>query len=269
MCSYGARYFDPMVSMWIGEDPLAEKYPDWSPFAYTMNKPINYVDPTGMNTEEGGGDPVVTIKAKRLPRSEVRPYSPKVKPSEKIVANPIAKFAVQVVEEAVEGITYIARSGFYGRGEGVPKVFEDGHTIKGSEDSQTLAVGGLLTIAPFFGKVIKPLSTAANEGCILADASKAAFNAADDVGSIYIKNKHLSSATGNYAKFATTESSTAQVWVQQALRSPNAQFLPNDQIPNTFKVVTNVGTIIGTKGQTSIRAIVGFDGKVINTFPIK
>lgn len=43
--------------MWHGVDPLAEMYPDWSPFAYTMNNPITYVDPTGMSTEEGGGDP--------------------------------------------------------------------------------------------------------------------------------------------------------------------------------------------------------------------
>jgi len=57
--------------------------------------------------------------------------------------------------------------------------------------------------------------------------------------------------------------------VQQALRSPNARFLPNPQIPNTFQVVTDLGTTIGTKGQTSIRAIVGFDGRVINAFPVK
>jgi hypothetical protein len=89
------------------------------------------------------------------------------------------------------------------------------------------------------------------------------------VGSIFIKNKHLSSATGNYAKFATTEISTAQGWVKQALRSPNARFLDNPQIPNTFQVVTDLGSTIGTKGQTSIRAIVGFDGRVINAFPVK
>ncbi len=41
--------------MWHGVDPLAEMYPDWSPFAYTMNNPITYVDPTGMSTEDGGG----------------------------------------------------------------------------------------------------------------------------------------------------------------------------------------------------------------------
>lgn len=63
--------------------------------------------------------------------------------------------------------------------------------------------------------------------------------------------------------------STAQGWVQQALRSSNARFLPNPQIPNTFQVVTDLGTTIGTKWQTSTRAIVGFDGKVINAFPVK
>lgn len=55
---YGARYFDPRISLWHGVDPLAEDYPGWSTFAYTMNNPITYWDPTGMNTEDGGdGDP--------------------------------------------------------------------------------------------------------------------------------------------------------------------------------------------------------------------
>ena len=56
--------------------------------------------------------------------------------------------------------------------------------------------------------------------------------------------------------------------VQEALRSPNAQFLPNPNLPGTFRVVTNVGRPIGVKGQESIRVIVGLDAKVINAFPV-
>ncbi|MBB4805901.1 RHS repeat-associated protein [Chryseobacterium defluvii] len=44
---YGARYYNPKASIWYGVDPLAEKYPSWSPYVYTFNNPINYIDPDG------------------------------------------------------------------------------------------------------------------------------------------------------------------------------------------------------------------------------
>ena len=34
---------------------MAEKYPGWSPYNYTLNNPIKYVDPTGMLVENGQG----------------------------------------------------------------------------------------------------------------------------------------------------------------------------------------------------------------------
>jgi len=33
--------------MWLGVDPLAEKYPSYSSYNYTLNNPINLVDPDG------------------------------------------------------------------------------------------------------------------------------------------------------------------------------------------------------------------------------
>ena len=44
---YGARYYDPRVSIFLNVDPLAEKYPKTSPYTYTLNNPINLIDPTG------------------------------------------------------------------------------------------------------------------------------------------------------------------------------------------------------------------------------
>ena len=45
---YGARYYDPKWSVWLSVDPMAEKYPGWSPYNYTLNNPIKYVDPNGL-----------------------------------------------------------------------------------------------------------------------------------------------------------------------------------------------------------------------------
>src|SRR5690606_27311478 len=45
---YGARYYDPRLSIFISVDPLAEQAPDWTPYRYGFNNPIKYTDPTGM-----------------------------------------------------------------------------------------------------------------------------------------------------------------------------------------------------------------------------
>ncbi len=44
---YGARYYDPNLSLWLSVDPLAEKYPNISSYAYCANNPVKFVDPDG------------------------------------------------------------------------------------------------------------------------------------------------------------------------------------------------------------------------------
>jgi RHS repeat-associated protein len=44
---YGARYYNPQVSVWLSVDRLASKYPNSSPYVFTGNNPILYVDPNG------------------------------------------------------------------------------------------------------------------------------------------------------------------------------------------------------------------------------
>jgi RHS repeat-associated protein len=44
---YGARYMNPITSMWYGVDPLAEKYPNVSAFVYCMGNPVKLYDPDG------------------------------------------------------------------------------------------------------------------------------------------------------------------------------------------------------------------------------
>jgi RHS repeat-associated protein len=56
---FGARYYslsrhggNPRVSMWHGVDPLAMEYPSWSPYNYTLNNPIRFIDPDGSYVDE-------------------------------------------------------------------------------------------------------------------------------------------------------------------------------------------------------------------------
>ena len=47
MYYYGARYYEPRLSLWMSTDPKAEKFPKMSPYAFSNNNPIFYVDIDG------------------------------------------------------------------------------------------------------------------------------------------------------------------------------------------------------------------------------
>ncbi len=62
---YGARYVvypewslgDPKISVWLSVDPLTHEFPGWSPYNFTMNSPLNLVDPDGMAPGGPEGEP--------------------------------------------------------------------------------------------------------------------------------------------------------------------------------------------------------------------
>jgi hypothetical protein len=39
--------YDPYLGRWLNTDPLAEKFPDQSPYSYSFNSPIRFADPDG------------------------------------------------------------------------------------------------------------------------------------------------------------------------------------------------------------------------------
>ena len=63
MYYYGARYYEPRLSLWMSTDPMEEKYSWLSSYCYTSNNPIKYIDPTGRDYDEIVDGQSITLKA--------------------------------------------------------------------------------------------------------------------------------------------------------------------------------------------------------------
>ena len=45
---FGARYMDhELMTMWLSVDPMSDKYPNITPYAYCNWNPVRFVDPDG------------------------------------------------------------------------------------------------------------------------------------------------------------------------------------------------------------------------------
>ena len=49
---YGARLYYRDLGRWFVADPLLEDYYSWSPYAYCVNNPLKFVDPTGAAVDD-------------------------------------------------------------------------------------------------------------------------------------------------------------------------------------------------------------------------
>lgn len=48
--SYKYRMYDARIGRFFSVDPMTDKHPDYTPYAYCYNNPINYIDPFGLDT---------------------------------------------------------------------------------------------------------------------------------------------------------------------------------------------------------------------------
>lgn len=65
--NYGARYYYDWASIWLSVDPMSDKYPHLSSYAYCANNPVMLIDPDGREydvTGEGANNAVDQLKNK-------------------------------------------------------------------------------------------------------------------------------------------------------------------------------------------------------------
>jgi hypothetical protein len=49
---YGARLYDPTIARWLSVDPMAESYFSFSPYHFSGNNPMRFLDLNGMNYDD-------------------------------------------------------------------------------------------------------------------------------------------------------------------------------------------------------------------------
>ncbi len=71
---FGARYYDSGLSIWLSVDPMSDKYPNLTPYAYCANNPVILVDPDGREVEYNSNIDIIIISAFRLVNSKFDNY---------------------------------------------------------------------------------------------------------------------------------------------------------------------------------------------------
>jgi len=225
------RAYDPTAGRWLSRDPVGEPSdPAANLYAYVAGNPISFVDPDGDNPILIG----VGIG---------------------IVAGGGADLVSQLINNG-------------GRFDCI-----EWASVGSSAAIGAAAGGGAGFIAGIFERTFAYLAAraAAQSGLITADtsmlarASQAALNAAQRANQFVLGAKHTAGSGGRWAKFVGgVNPNTA---LREALRSPAGKILPNDG--SSFKVVTDLGRVVGSRGETGVRVIVDFEGRVVTWFPVK
>jgi RHS repeat-associated protein len=240
---YNARYYHPALHRFISADTIV---PDpanpqaHNRYSYVANNPTTFTDPSGhgwiRDIASGFGPVIVNVAVKTL----------------NVVIKAPSWAQARIYKLAASGAALLDK----GR-ETVGHVAAEGVNLATEWTLNKLNMSEGVGAAKGLGA--------------LDDASSAAFRAANNVSDFTVGLKHQPWASGGWNRFAVGVDQSAVI--REALTSNTATFRPNYVggvlSEDSFRVVTDLGQVIGTNGETAIRVVVGNDGTIWTAFPVK
>ncbi len=240
---YGARYMNPVTSLWYGVDPLAEKNSHISSYVVCSNNPIMRIDPDGRDdyfnskgkfirrTETKTNNIYISINGKNILPSQL---DLKIKRNRQVMANIVGHYATAV------GISY------WGKGKMAVGRNPQGMVgIADTKDETELAAtrGANITISVYKGHVSRFMNDYENlQSSLYHESIHKFFSLRGDysdntslghVLKVHIKqfeNEHFKSATQDFQQAIIDK---AAEYLTKALRDSNTR----GQVPEAIKKI--------------------------------
>ena len=240
---YGARYMNPITSLWYGVDPLAEKNSHISSYVVCSNNPIMRIDPDGRDdyfnskgkfirrTETKTNNIYISINGKNILPSQL---DLKIKRNRQVMANIVGHYATAV------GISY------WGKGKMAVGRNPQGMVgIADTKDETELAAtrGANITISVYKGHVSRFMNDYENlQSSLYHESIHKFFSLRGDysdntslghVLKVHIKqfeNEHFKSATQDFQQAIIGK---AADYLTAALRDSNTR----GQVPEAIKKI--------------------------------
>ena len=244
------RYYDPEVGRFISRDSIDYATPETinglNLYAYCGNNPVMCVDPTG--TLAWWQNLLIALAGIVIIAG--------LAVATVVTGGAAAGLAGAIAAGALKG-AFIGGVIGIGVGAGI------GYAVGGVDGMLTgMAIG--FTAGVIIGAVIGGISGGVTYSPLKA-ASNAAFKAKPAKG--FNINKHLNSAGGRHSKFISDSVDDIVSMAQKGLKSQNI-LIKTNKAAKSWQIIVDVGQVVGTKGQTAIRVIVGYGGKIWTMFPV-
>jgi RHS repeat-associated protein len=283
---YNARYYDSTAGQFASPDAVLPGggFDVWglSPYTYVEGNPLIRTDPTGnvmvcdCGTDAsniGNPQPIYSPPSPK-PLSFLTPVTNKVFD----ILNWATSPSVQRVNRGVSGVldswwdmaATVSPPGLMsdvGLGPDMRDPLAKLDRAMGGHESTTNEYqnGRVTAIVAQIGMVFTPEGATEDAG-LLAEIPGATAKATESAPSFAVPLKHLPGAGGDWAKFA--EGVDPNAAIGEALQSPEAVFAGNG-VATSFRVISNLGRVVGSRGETSIRVVVDLTGRIITAFPVR